>query len=359
MRKSYFLCFIMLCNLIFAKKAFSQDPSFAQFLNFRTYLNPAATGSERGLNVAMIYKNQWFYVPGGFNTYGISADVQSNRVSSGIGIMAYRNVEAKLLVRNYVGASYAYIVRISKSANLHFGIRAAFVNNAIDRSKLLFSDQIDPDIGPNGGGSSATNLPLRTVNYFDLDAGTLLRFKFDINDKPVHNSFGFAVSHLTRPDESFLNIETKIPMRFTIHYGSMFPIYSKKMYNRDPMFYISPVFKFDYQSKIRSYHAGFYTTFKPIYTGIMYQLSKFSYSNTHGLIILGGVDWDLGKDDMMTLNVGYSYQIDFVGVGTKSRGQHEISLRMNFNNVGIKSPKKKGRAINCYEFPGKKSIKIF
>jgi type IX secretion system PorP/SprF family membrane protein len=97
MRKSYFLCFIMLCNLIFAKKAFSQDPSFAQFLNFRTYLNPAATGSERGLNVAMIYKNQWFYVPGGFNTYGISADVQSNRVSSGIGIMAYRNVEAKII----------------------------------------------------------------------------------------------------------------------------------------------------------------------------------------------------------------------------------------------------------------------
>jgi type IX secretion system PorP/SprF family membrane protein len=359
MYRRYVACIVILCLYFFSNKVYAQDPSFAQFLNFRTYLNPATTGSERGLNVAMIYKNQWFYVPGGFNTYGISADVQSNRVSSGIGIMAYRNVESQLLVRNYVGASYAYIVRISKNINLHFGIRAAFVNNSIDNTKLLFSDQLDPDIGPNGGASSATNVPLRKVNYFDLDAGTLLRFKFDINDKPVHNSLGFAVSHLTRPDESFLNIETKIPMRFTVHYGSMFPIYSRKMYNRDPMFYISPVFKFDYQSKIRSYHAGFYTTFKPIYTGIMYQFSKYKFSDTHGLIILGGIDWDLGKDDMMTLNVGYSYQIDFVGVGTKSRGQHEISLRMNFNNVGIKSPKKKSKAINCYEFPGKKSIKIF
>lgn len=340
-------------------KTYAQDPNFAQFLNFRQYLNPALTGSERGLNVAMIYKNQWFYVPGGFNTYGISADVQSARLSSGIGIMAYRDVEAKALVRNYVGASYAYIVRLSKNANLHFGIRAAFVNNGLDRTKLIFSDQLDPEIGNNGGSSSVTSVPIRTVNYFDLDAGTLLRFKFNIKDRPVHNSLGFAVSHLTRPDESFLNIETKIPMRFTIHYGSMFPVFSKKSYSRDPMFYISPVFKFDYQAKLRVYNAGFYTTFKPIYTGIMYQMNKFKFSNTHGLIILGGIDWDMGYDDMMTLNIGYSYQMDFSGVGTKSRGQHEITLRMNFNNVAITNPKKKGKSIPCYSFPGKNAVKIF
>lgn len=340
-------------------KLHAQDPSFAQFLNFRVYLNPALTGSERGLNVAMIYKNQWFYVPGGFNTYGISADVQSARLSSGIGIMAYRNVEAKAMTRNYVGASYAYIVRISKSANLHFGIRAAFVNNGLDRSRLIFSDQIDPEIGMNGGTPSITTIPVRTVNYFDLDAGTLLRFKFDINDKPVHNSIGFAVSHLTRPDESFLNIDTKIPMRFTVHYGSMFPVYSRRMYNRDPMFYVSPVFKFDYQGKLRTYNAGFYTTFKPVYTGVMYQMSKIRMYNTHGLVILGGIDWDMGYDDMMTLNIGYSYQIDFTGVTTKSRGQHEITMRMNFNNVAIKNPKKKAKAIDCYSFPGRKAVKIF
>jgi type IX secretion system PorP/SprF family membrane protein len=307
----------------------------------------------------MIYKNQWFYVPGGFNTYGISADVQSARLSSGIGIMAFRNVEAKVLTRNYVGASYAYIVKLSKSANLHFGIRASFVNNGLDRTRLLFSDQIDPEIGTNGGASSITAVPNRTVNYFDLDAGTLMRFKFDINDHPVHNSIGFAVSHLTRPDESFLNLETRIPMRFTLHYGSMFPIYSKKMYNRDPMFYLSPVFKFDYQGKIRVYDAGFYTTFKPVYTGVMYQMNKLSTQNTHGLIILGGIDWDFGYDAAMTLNVGYSYEIDFVGVGTRSRGQHEISIRMKFNNVAVKSPRKKGKAIDCYEFQGRKAVKIF
>ena len=351
--------FIVIFVFVGMMKGYAQDPSFAQFLNFRQYLNPALTGSEKGLNVAMIYKNQWFYVPGGFNTYGIAADVQSSRLSSGIGIIAYRDVEAKALTRNYVGASYAYIVRLSKNANLHFGIRAAFVNNGLDRTKLLFSDQIDPEIGASGGTPSITTIPNRTVNYFDLDAGTVMRFRFDINDRPVHNSIGFAVSHLTRPDESFLNIESKIPMRFTLHYGSMFPIYSKRMYNRDPMFYISPVFKFDYQSKLRVYNAGFYTTFKPIYTGIMYQLNKYRFDNTHGLIILGGIDWDLGYDEMITLNIGYSYQIDFSGVGTKSRGQHEITLRMNFNNVAIKNPKKKAKAIDCYSFPGRKAVKIF
>jgi hypothetical protein len=45
----------------------------------------------------------------------------------------------------------------------------------------------------------------------------------------------------------------------------------------------------------------------------------------------------------MTMNVGYSYQLDFTGVTSKSRGQHEVTIRMNFNNVAIFSPKKKKR----------------
>lgn len=94
-------------------------------------------------------------------------------------------------------------------------------------------------------------------------------------------------------------------------------------------------------NKLRVYNAGMFATFKPVYAGAMYQLNQYKNNNTHGLIIIGGIDWDLGKDDFMTLNVGYSYQLDFTGVTSKSRGQHEITIRMNFNNVAISGPKKK------------------
>ena len=336
---------------------FAQDPSFAQFFNFRVYLNPASTGSEKGLNVAMIYKNQWHYVPGGFNTYGVSMDVQSSRLSSGLGMLVYRDVEANAMTTNYVGGSYAYIVRISKSVNLHIGIMAAFVNKKLDGSRLIFSDQLDPEIGvlPGGGG---TAVPLRTVNYFDLDAGTLLRFGFKMNGHAVHNSIGFAVHHLTRPDESFLNIDTKIPMRFTVHYGSMFPIYRGRI-KREVSFYLSPVFKFDFQQKLQVYTTGVYATFKTVYAGALYQLNKFSGTSTNGIIFTGGLDWDFGKDDNVTMNVGYSYQMDVTGVTTKSQGQHEVSLRMNFNNVQLQAPKKKPKKINCYDFEDKKAVKLF
>lgn len=337
---------------------FAQDPTFAQFYQFRTYLNPAATGSEKGLNVAMIYKNQWAYVPGGFNTYGMSVDVQSARASSGFGVTAYRDVEAKTLQTNYISGSYAYIAQISKNINLHFGVNAAFVNKSIDRSKLIFTDQLDPEVGQVPGGSSS-NIVLRKVNYFDLDAGMLLRFRYNIHKHAVHNSFGFAVHHLTRPDESFQNINTKIPMRFTVSYGAMFPV-SRGKYKRNVDFYVSPVLKFDYMNKLRVYNAGMFATFKPVYAGAMYQLNQYKNNNTHGLIIIGGIDWDLGKDDFMTLNVGYSYQLDFTGVTSKSRGQHEITIRMNFNNVAISGPKKKkAKKINCYDFPGKNAVKLF
>jgi type IX secretion system PorP/SprF family membrane protein len=352
----FLLSFLLILITISLSKA--QDPTFAQFYQFRTYLNPAATGSERGLNVAMIYKNQWNYVPGGFNTYGIAADVQSARASSGFGVTAYRNVEAKTLQTNYVSASYAYIAKISKNINLHIGLNAGFLNKSLDRSRLIFTDELDPEVGVVPGGSSA-NIVLRKVNMFDLDAGLLLRFRYDIHKHPVHNSLGFAVHHLTRPDESFQNISTKIPMRFTVTYGAIFPV-SRGKYKRNVDFYVSPVFKFDYQEKLQVYNAGMFATFKPVYAGVMYQLNKFSNNSTQGLIFVGGIDWDLGKDDFMTMNVGYSYQLDFTGVTSKSRGQHEITIRMNFNNVAIFQPKKKkGKKIDCYDFPGKNAVKLF
>jgi type IX secretion system PorP/SprF family membrane protein len=359
MKNSTFrILLIYLFITVFYTNVQAQDPTFAQFYQFRTFLNPAATGSERGLNVAMIYKNQWNYVPGGFNTYGISADVQSARLSSGIGVTAFRNVEAKTLQTNYVSGSYAYIAKISKSVNLHIGVNAAFVNKSIDRSRLIFTDQLDPEVGIVPGGPSA-NIVLRKVNYFDLDAGLLLRFRYKIHDHAVHNSFGFAVHHLTRPDESFENINTRIPMRFTVHYGAMFPV-SRGKYKRNVDFYVSPVFKFDYMDKLMVYNAGMFATFKPAYAGVMYQLNKYSNNSTNGLIIVGGIDWDLGQDNFMTLNVGYSYQLDFTGVTSKSRGQHEITVRMNFNNIAIDGPKKKkSKKIDCYDFPGKNAVKLF
>jgi type IX secretion system PorP/SprF family membrane protein len=351
------ICFLVLAG---SQYTYAQDPSFAQFVNYRVYLNPATTGSEKGLNVAMIYKNQWAYVPGGFNTYGVALDVQSSRLSSGVGMIAYRDVEAKALTTNYIGASYAYIIRISKGFNLHIGVLAAFANKKLDASRLIFSDQLDPEIGVLPGGGGGTGVPLRSVNYFDLDAGLLARFRFKLGKHYAHNSVGFAVHHLTRPDESFLNIETKVPMRFTVHYGSMFPIVRGKYKRGDPNFYLSPVFKFDFQQKLQVYTTGFYSTFKPVYAGVMYQLNKFSGSSTNGIIFTGGVDWDLGADNAVTMNVGYSYQMDFTGVTTKSQGQHEVSLRMNFNYVQITSPKKKkGKKIDCYEFEGKKAVKLF
>ena len=353
--KSAFCCTLI---ILWISNLKAQDPTFAQFLQFKTYMNPATTGSEKGLTVAAIYKNEWSYVPGGgFNTYGIAMDMQTARLSSGVGLTVYRDVEAKILQTNYISGSYAYIARISKNINLHIGVNAAFVNKQIDKSRLIFSDQLDPDVGVIGPPN--TNIALRKVNYFDLDAGLLLRYRFDINDHPVHNSFGFAVHHLTRPDESFENINTKIPMRFTVHYGSMFPV-SRGWDKRKVDFYLSPVFKFDFMEKLRVYNMGLYTTYKPIYVGAMYQMNQYRKNNTHSIIIIGGIDWDLGADDFVTLNVGYSYQADITGVTTKSRGQHEVTLKVRFNDVMLYLPqKKKGKKIDCYDFPSKKAVKLF
>ena len=131
--KRSLISFVLLISAIGISRA--QDPRL-QFYQYRTYLNLAATGSEKGLNVAMIYKNQWNYMfPVGFSPYVLPQTYNLQRHRLG-GNFAYRDVEAKTLQTNYVGASYAYVVKISKNVNLHIGINGAFVNKSLDKAVL-------------------------------------------------------------------------------------------------------------------------------------------------------------------------------------------------------------------------------
>lgn len=350
----YLLGILLVCKM----NLFAQDPSYAQFYAQRIYLNPGSTGSESGLNIATVSRYQWGAIPGGFTTYGVALDVRSTRLSSGVGFMVMQNREAKIVNTTQVMGAYSYIIKLSKTVNLNVGLAGSFVNKNLDPSKLIFSDQIDPIIGVTDG--TGAQLIRQKINYFDLDAGALLKFGWTYRKMKYHNVVGFATHHLTSPVVSFENIETKLPIRYTVHYGGMFPMnFSAK--KKKSMFYLSPVFKFDYQAGLKELTYGFFNSYDPIYIGLFYKHNTFfTNKNTRTLIFTGGYNGYMGEN--LNYIVGYSYDFNMSGLGTKSRGVHEVTLRMTFPEVELLKSALKSRGSKpqkCYDFGGKNSIRLF
>ncbi len=343
---------ILALTSVFSVKA--QDPSFSQFYVNKVYLNPATTGSESGLSIAAIYRNQWSKIPGAFHTTGFAVDVQMPRFSSGFGVNGYYDNAANGLLRNInLGFSYAYIIKILKNFNIHIGLQATYFRKSLDGSRLVFSDQLDPFLG-NINPTSAV-VPNESISVFDLGSGILGRFSIPIGRSEIHNSIGFAVFHLTEPSESFLSLETKLPRRYTVHYGMMIPI-KDNIAKKRSSFYISPVFKFDYQENLSIFTIGFLTMVRPLFMGVLYQDNKFNQTDSKTMIFTGGTDFEI---DNINFTFGYSYDLNMTGITNVSGGVHELAFKVRFLDAVRYRNKSKPKKVKCYEFNGKNAIKLF
>lgn len=344
---------LFLCTLT----AHAQDPSFSQSYLSKVYLNPATSGSEQGMSLFLNYRNQWNNVPGGFNTASLALDVQSPRFSSGFGVHAYYDAAGSAALRtNAAGITYAYIVRVNDNFNIHIGLGGTYVHKSIDMSKLVFSDQIDPFDGPVNGGSEG-NVVNDKVQFFDMDAGVLFRFRLKIGKREIHNSVGFAIHHLTTPVESFQEQDSRIPRRYTAHFGAMIPV-SKNYSKRRSAFYVSPVARYEVQAGVDKFNIGAFSSFKPLFIGVFYQDNGFGDGDgTRALIFTGGINTEMGRSNEFTL--GYSYDHNLGGVTNVTGGTHELAMKFNFGKVALFNKSKKGNSQKCYQFKGKGSIRLF
>lgn len=356
--KKFFLaiaCFAIAGSLL---SVHAQDPHFSQSYLSKVYLNPATTGSEQGLSLFVNYRNQWHNIPGGFNTASVALDVQSPRFSSGFGVHAlYDQAGGAALRTNMAGLTYAYIVRVNPQFNIHLGVGVSYVHKSLDPTKLVFSDQIDPFEGVGQGGTSATVVNDK-VQFVDIDAGALFRFSFRIAKRDIHNSIGFAVHHLTTPIESFQEQDSRIPRRYTAHYGAMIPV-SKNYSRKRASFYVSPVARYDVQAGVDVFTVGVFNTFKPVFAGVLYQDNGFTDAEgTRTLIFTGGINTDMGRSTNFTL--GYSYDLNLSGVTNISGGVHELALKFNFEQVELFGSGKSGKKPQkCYQFQGKGAVRLF
>ena len=83
---------ILIAFTIAGLRSQAQDPQFTQFYSNPLYQAPSFAGGISGYRVSAVYRDQWPKMPGLLTTINVAADANLDKINSGVGIIALRDV---------------------------------------------------------------------------------------------------------------------------------------------------------------------------------------------------------------------------------------------------------------------------
>jgi len=121
------------------------------------YLSPVQSGSTENTEIIVSNRQQWLGLEGAPKTLGVTANLKW-KYNKGLGFIAYQDQAGPMAVTN-LAADFAYHVRLDSKWNMNGGIRAGFLNLALDFSRIdlvhdgdaLFSKNRTTGFNPNVG----------------------------------------------------------------------------------------------------------------------------------------------------------------------------------------------------------------
>lgn len=292
----YIIIFVLAYN-----SGYSQDPIFSQFYANRLYLNPGFAGTANCPRLTLNYRNQWPGIDNSFITYNASYDQQVDALSGGIGVLLMRDqVGEGVLNTTSASFMYSYQFNVNRKFSIRAGFQATAVQKAIDISKLRFGDMID----------SRRGFVYQSQELINTDSKLYPDFSFGLLGFSDKTYFGFAVHHLTTPDEGFID-KTPLPRRYTAHFGAKL---SMGIRNADMSW--SPNVIYQQQGEAQEINLGVYLSKGPIVFGVWHRISD-------AFTAMIGIEQDNFK-------VGYSYDMTTSLLSDKTAGSHEISMAFIF-----------------------------
>ncbi len=327
------LSFIIVVLLGFLYSARAQDPHFTQFYANQLYLNPAFAGSDKCPRANLNYRNQWPKLGSGFVTYSASYDQHVDWLEGGVGLHLMQDVQGdkrynSTINTTYANLMYSYAFKVNDRFFIRGGFQASYIYKHL-QGNYIYPDQIDPIYGPIFETKESSIAQSDTKGFFDFSVGVL--------GYTGKHYFGFAVHHLTKPQESYRdNSDARRLRKYTVHYGTRIPIEMIGFKKGD--LYISPNIIYQQQGNFQQINLGFYFNRKSIVGGFwVRQNLKFQYDAF--IMMLGYI-----RDDF---RISYSYDLTVSKLRNATLGSHEISLGYTF---GCREKKRKYNVISCPAF---------
>jgi type IX secretion system PorP/SprF family membrane protein len=293
-----------------------QDPEFSQFYANPLYLNPAFTGTSEYQRVVANYRNQWPKQGNTYVTYNFTYDKFVSSIRSGIGVKLMYDRELNGVV-NSINTSFLYSYHIMANDRLFFtmALEAGFIYKRFNTSGLIFPGMID-----QGTGAITGTYPLP----FEDGQKIFPDFSFGMVGQQDNVYFGFAIHHLTQPDQSIIEGDQvgRLPLKLTIHAGAKGHEFHRGLYSRG--FTLSPNLIYQQQGAFKQINAGIYMKEDWFAFGLWYR-NNLSV-RPDALIAMVGIQKE-------KFQFGYSFDFSLSNIAAYSNGSHEISLTFFFGEL--------------------------
>lgn len=317
---------IVLTLVILTGKA--QDPYYSQFNNAPLFYNPAMAGLNSGLKIRLLYRNQWPQFNDDLKSYNFSMDVAERFMpgAGGLGVIFNTNQEANGFIKKNMAAAVASArIRMNRNLASQLGFMVAYVQKQIDDEDFIWSDQLDNRHGLLHPQSSFSGFTSQSVSYPDISLGGVVNYQKEY----INMTFGAAIHHLLKPNESFYEMETNVPRRYVLH--SDFVIFQRR--NAVKGFRFNPAIMFENQSGFNTFTLGSNIAKSVLYAGMWYRNKQSQIYNSQSLILLAGINIPM-VNKYARMKLMYSYDIGLSGM-TGTGGSHEITLRFEFDQIHL------------------------
>ncbi len=319
-----------------------QDPQFTQFYAQPLYLNPAFTGSSDGGRLIANFRNQWPSLNANFRTYAISYDQYIPKIRAGVGLIVKRDQQTGannpaanpfLSSGNFsdvfngfqttdLSLMSSYLIPIKYDMSIQVGLAGVYTIRDAGWNNFIFANQIATDGSLNG--QPPPNVPTNTRrSFFDLNLGALLY--------TPNLWFGFSISHLLGPSQSFITQDELIPIRYSLHAGYKinFDVPLRKI-ERERGYLeksITPVINYFHQGSFDQLSLGAYGTYGPVIAGLWYRGLPLKLVENEASLINHDAVAAMAGFHINNLTFTYSYDYTISGLNPFSGGSHEIAIK--------------------------------
>lgn len=320
----------------------AQDPLFSQFYNNPVYYNPGAVGLTPGVRARFTVRDQWPQLPADLRNYTFSMDIAERNIpgSGGLGLIVMSdNAGSGYFKTSTVGLSTSVRVPVQENMITQVGITTSFVQKRLNWDNLVFTDQLDPVYG-NIYETSFQEPGDGNVFYPDFSVGGVFRFTESSSTfSAIQGTFGLAVHHLFRPDESFLGLRSPLPRKLAITGDLVFeidgdsdgPYFSRG--NKKNTFKFNPGFIYESQADFRTYMVGVNILKSAIYTGVWFRNRTTELAKSNDLIFMLGINAPFSGQTRMKIN--YTYDFILSEIRTATGCSHEISITLELDDFNM------------------------
>jgi len=313
--------------LLLAGLCSAQDATFDMSYANRLLLNPAFCGGngEGVVRTSLFHHNVFNAMNGTYNNSSASIDYLFCEPKIAVGLIAQNeNQGAGLLTINSISPVIGIPIEINPNLLLSFGLQADFMNQSVDWSKMVFSDQISPTLGVVQSSSNA-NATLLNRSAYGVSSGINLTGKNRIPifvKKHIYEgnnmykwNIGIALNHIYSSPVGLLDNTAIIPMRLTVHGGLVLERYDKMLdgtyefsvrYDRQPALSLQGV-----NSALLVNANYYFNSYFSLGMGARPNLTNDSWKSINTFIISTGIIPP--KSDFLKVNLSYGVSMGQIG----------------------------------------------